>query len=158
MKIRDVEVYLCEGPRERLRWIFLQLEIDGRLVGLGDATNWPKTEMVVQAIEFLEPVMVGENPFDIERLWQRMYRALHPTGVARVAILALPGIETAPWGRLAISPSTVSWAAAPGIACASMPIAGSKTPISPPMPMAAQRLASLSGHAAFEGDDACNLN
>jgi len=49
MKIEDVKVYLCQGPTEPLKWIFVHVETDEGLVGLGDATNWPKGEIVVQS-------------------------------------------------------------------------------------------------------------
>lgn len=97
MKITDVKTYFCEGPWDQLKWIFVQVETDEGIVGLGDGTNWPSGEIVVKAIESLKPVVVGENPFDVEMLWNRMYRALYPMGVAGVAISALTGIETALW-------------------------------------------------------------
>ena len=66
-------------------------------MGLGDGSNWPSGEIVVKAIDSLKPAVIGEDPFNVEMLWNRMYRALSPMGVAGVAISALTGIETALW-------------------------------------------------------------
>jgi len=41
MKITDVKTYLVEGYHERLRWVFVHVETDEGVLGLGDATNWP---------------------------------------------------------------------------------------------------------------------
>lgn len=97
MKITDVKTYFCQGHLEPLRWIFVEVETDEGVVGLGDGTNWPHGEIVVKAIEALKPVVVGQDPFNIEMLWNQMYRALYPMGVAGVAISAISGIETALW-------------------------------------------------------------
>jgi L-rhamnonate dehydratase len=45
-------------------------------------------------------LLVGENPFDIEVLWERMYRASIPYGRKGVAIEAISGIDTALWDLL----------------------------------------------------------
>lgn len=97
MRITDVKTYLCEGYHERLRWIFVQVETDEGVVGLGDATNWPNGEIIVKAIHSLKPVVIGESPFDIEKLWKRMYWANIPLGYGGVQVSALCGIESACW-------------------------------------------------------------
>jgi L-rhamnonate dehydratase len=47
--------------------------------------------------EVFGDLLVGENPFDIEVLWERMYRASIPYGRKGVAIEAISGIDTALW-------------------------------------------------------------
>ena len=97
MKITDVKTYFCQGMMEPLKWILVEVETDEGIVGLGDGTNWPRGEVVVKAIESLKPVVLGQDPFNVEMLWNEMYRALYPMGVAGVAISAISGIETALW-------------------------------------------------------------
>lgn len=97
MKITDVKTYFCEGYHERLRWIFVHVETDEGVVGLGDATNWPNGEIIVKAIQCLKPVVVGESPFDIEKLWKKMYWANIPLGYGGVQVSAICGIESACW-------------------------------------------------------------
>jgi galactonate dehydratase len=97
MRITDVKVYLVEGSHERLRWIFVHVYTDEGLVGLGDATNWPHGEIIVKAIQCLREHVVGESPYDIERLWKKMYGALVPLGYGGVQVSAICGIESACW-------------------------------------------------------------
>ena len=97
MKITDVKTYLVKGYHDRLRWVLVHVETDEGLVGLGDATNWPHGEIIVQAIQCLKEHVVGESPFDIERIWRKMYGALIPLGYGGVQVSALCGIESACW-------------------------------------------------------------
>ena len=97
MKITDVKVYLVEGYIERLRWIFVQVYTDEGVIGLGDATNWPHGEIIVKAIQCLREHVVGESPFDIEKLWKKMFGALVPLGFGGVQVSAICGIESACW-------------------------------------------------------------
>lgn len=97
MRITDVKTYLVKGYHERLRWVFVHVETDEGIVGLGDATNWPHGEIIIKAIQCLKEHVVGESPFDIERLWKKMYNALLPMGFGGVQVSAICGIESACW-------------------------------------------------------------
>lgn len=97
MKITDVKTYLVKGYHDRLRWVLVHVETDEGVVGLGDATNWPHGEIIVQAIQCLKQHVIGESPLDIERLWHKMYGALIPLGYGGVQVSALCGIESACW-------------------------------------------------------------
>ena len=97
MKITDVKTYLVKGYHERLCWVFVHVETDEGVVGLGDATNWPHGEIITQAIRCLKGHVIGESPFDIEKLWKKMYGALVPLGYGGVQVSAICGIESACW-------------------------------------------------------------
>ena len=97
MKITDVKTYLVKGRHDRMNWVFVHVETDEGLLGLGDATNWPHSEIIVQAIKCLKQHVVGQSPFDIERLWKLMYGALVPLGYGGVQVSAICGIESACW-------------------------------------------------------------
>jgi len=45
----------------------------------------------------LRDLLVGENPLDVERLWQKMYRGLIYIGRRGIALHALSGIDIALW-------------------------------------------------------------
>jgi L-rhamnonate dehydratase len=45
----------------------------------------------------LRELLVGENPADVERLWQKMYRGLIYVGRRGIALHALSGIDIALW-------------------------------------------------------------
>ncbi len=88
MKITDVKTYLVnandEGssmntrPRGR-NWLFVKLFTDEGVTGVGEGGGWPY--IVEKAIQEMKHFLIGENPFEIERLWLRLYDILHGHGV-----------------------------------------------------------------------------
>ena len=72
MKITDVHVYVVQGSHERMSWVLVNVETDEGVVGLGDATNWPHGVIIAKTIECLKEHVIGENPFNIEKLWKKM--------------------------------------------------------------------------------------
>jgi galactonate dehydratase len=80
----------------RLRnWIFVRVETDQPgLVGLGEATLEFQTRGVVGAVEDLAGLIVGQDPRNIEHLWQVLFR--HPFFKGGVVTMsALSGIDQA---------------------------------------------------------------
>ena len=66
---------------------------DGR-VGIGSVYSHPGlVELIVQ--RHLAPLLVGDDPTDIESLWWKMYRATRWYGRKGAALSALGGIDTA---------------------------------------------------------------
>lgn len=93
MKITRIRAQVVNA---RLRnWIFVHVETDEPgLTGLGEATLEFQTRAVIGAIDDLAPLILGQDPRNIEHLWQVMYR--HPFfkgGV--VTMTALSGIDQA---------------------------------------------------------------
>lgn len=75
--------------------VLVQVEADDGLVGVGlGGGGWPGAFVVDK---YLSPLLLGENPLDIERLWERMYRATLRYGQAGIAIMAISGIDLALW-------------------------------------------------------------
>ena len=97
MKITDVQVHMVEGYIDRMQWVFVQVFTDEGVVGLGDATNWPHSVIIAKAIQCLREHVIGESPFDIEKLWKKMYGAMVPLGYGGVQVSAICGIESACW-------------------------------------------------------------
>ena len=98
MKVTRIETHLVRSARgERSPWVFVQVFTDEGLIGLGDATNWPGGAIIKKAIEDLSQFVIGEDPFHIEYLYYRMYRALDQVGQTGVVIAAISGIEIALW-------------------------------------------------------------
>jgi len=96
MKITAIKALICNA---RMRnWIFVKIETDTPgLVGWGEATLEWHTRAVVGAIEDIETLLVGENPLNIEHLWQIMFRQhfWHGSGIVRST--AMSGIDLALW-------------------------------------------------------------
>ena len=81
-------------------WTVVEIETDDGIVGLGNVALAPK---IAKAIidEYLAPLVIGQDPWDYEYLWQRMYRATHAWGRKGV---------TWPPSRRSTSRSGTSWA------------------------------------------------
>jgi len=94
MKITEVKPILCQGGIKT--WTFVKVSTDEGITGWGDATEWVRAQAHAKIIEEdLSPLVVGENPFDIEKLWQKMWVASYVGG--KDLNVAMTGIETALW-------------------------------------------------------------
>ena len=83
-----------DGDRD---WVFVRVDTDEPgLVGWGEASLGWHTRAVVGAIGDLEPLIVGEDPRAVERLWQTMTRAPFFKG-GIVTMSAVSGIDQALW-------------------------------------------------------------
>jgi len=79
------------------RWQFLRLETDSGLVGWGEPVVEGRAPSTATAVEeLLEEYILGEDPRDIERHWERMYRGGFYRG-GPVLQSALSGIDQALW-------------------------------------------------------------
>ena len=51
-------------------WCFVKIYTDEGIIGIGEGSGWPR--VVQTAIEDMRPIIVGEDPFNIEKIWQKM--------------------------------------------------------------------------------------
>ncbi len=95
MKITSIDTRVCNAGMRN--WIFVRVETDvPGLFGWGEATLEWKTRAVVGAVEDLAPLLVGEDPRDIEHCFQKMIRhSFWRVGV--IGTSAISGIEIALW-------------------------------------------------------------
>jgi galactonate dehydratase len=93
MKITAIKSLVVNA--EMRNWIFVRVETDvPGLYGLGEATLEFQTRAVVGAIEDLALLIDGEDPRNIEHLWQVMFR--HPFFKGGIVTMsALSGIDQA---------------------------------------------------------------
>ena len=85
-----------QGGWSARNWLFVKVETDEGLYGIGEASGWPR--VVETAIADLTPILVGEDPFHIERLWQKMQCAIMGHGMTGiVGSGAMTGVEMALW-------------------------------------------------------------
>jgi len=86
MKITAIHTFLVNGnatyqadrPRGR-NWIFCKILTDAGIHGVGEGGGWP--EVVQHGIQEVAPLLIGEDPFAIERLWLKVYDVLHGHGL-----------------------------------------------------------------------------
>jgi len=94
MKVVKVEAFLI-GAGWR-NFTFVKIQTDSGLVGWGEGTlGWKETAVRELILDFGRRYVVGQNPFDIEDLWFRLYQIEHNTGP--VMFSAMAGIEMALW-------------------------------------------------------------
>ncbi len=77
-------------------WLFLKIDTDEGITGIGECSGWPR--VVETAIHDLAPLLIGEDPAHIERLWQKMHTAMMGHGMlGTVGGGAMTGIDMALW-------------------------------------------------------------
>ncbi len=60
------------GGRRGMVSVVLEVDTDEGLVGLGEASAYPSADIVLAVIRSIEPFVVGEDAFDIERIMKRI--------------------------------------------------------------------------------------
>lgn len=102
VKIERIETFLMhagppgQGGWAARNWLFVRVHTDAGIYGVGEASGWPR--VVQTAIQDLTPLLIGEDPRRIERLWQKMLSAMMGHGMTGiVGAGAMTGIEMALW-------------------------------------------------------------
>jgi len=113
MKITDVETIIvrlpqieakCDGTQDGL---LIKIHTDAGLVGIGEVDSSPEVAKAIFDAPFshtiasgLRALLVGEDPRDVERLWEKMYRGTIYFGRRGAAIHAMSGADIALWDLL----------------------------------------------------------
>lgn len=93
MKITDITVYLAKEWRT---FCFVIIDTDEGIYGLGEAGLTGRELAVQGAIEHFKPMLIGQDPFRIEHIWQQMFRGgFFPA--QRVLTSAMAAIDVALW-------------------------------------------------------------
>jgi L-alanine-DL-glutamate epimerase-like enolase superfamily enzyme len=72
---------------------------DDGLVGIGKVALSPRvTKQVIDL--YLKPLLVGQDPWDIEFLWQHMYRKMMAFGRKGIGMMAISVVDIALWDIL----------------------------------------------------------
>jgi galactonate dehydratase len=97
VRISDLRVMVVGNPWKN--WVLIALDCDSGDTGIGEATLGISTLPVTGALEELRPIVLGEDPLQVDALWVRMLRAWnHPTD--RVHLAAMSAVEIACWDLL----------------------------------------------------------
>ncbi|MCL4466410.1 MAG: mandelate racemase/muconate lactonizing enzyme family protein [Chloroflexi bacterium] len=114
MKITDIETILIEIKLEPPLWnmytamrtlyeVIVKVKTDDGIVGLGMGSNRDYRNVKRVLEESLKPIIVGEDPFDIDRLWWKMFdttyeRDWNSHGWGRPQIMAaIAAVDVALW-------------------------------------------------------------
>jgi D-galactarolactone cycloisomerase len=106
VKIADIKTYVLsadlktpfaysQGWYDKRMALVVEVVTDEGLSGFGEVYGPPRPNRGV--VEAYAPLLVGEDPFAIERHWQRLYNHLRDHGQRGLAIQALSGIDIALW-------------------------------------------------------------
>ena len=82
--------------------LWVKLETDTEIYGIGEAFCYGSPLIIAKHIveDQLAPAILGEDPTDIERLWQRMYWRNVPNGRTGLVMGCISGIDIALWDIL----------------------------------------------------------
>ena len=77
-------------------WLICEVFTDNGLVGIGNAALSPLvTKQVIDL--YLTPLLIGADPWDIEFLWQHMYRKTMAFGRKGIGMVAISAVDIALW-------------------------------------------------------------
>jgi L-alanine-DL-glutamate epimerase-like enolase superfamily enzyme len=110
MKIEDVEAIIltCEYPEPLITAlcveptrsaILVRIRTDDGLTGIGESACFGGGEHTVRTMieTELKPLLVGEDPLYIEKLWTKMFTRTYQHGRRGVSICAMGGVDIALW-------------------------------------------------------------
>ena len=94
MKIVDARVIVCSPDRN---FVTLKIETDEGIYGLGDGTlNGREMAVASYLSEHVIPCLIGRDPFDIEDIWQYLYRGAYWRR-GPVTMSAIAAVDVALW-------------------------------------------------------------
>ena len=95
LKVAAIKSYSVADSDGRSYFI-VKVETDEGIYGLGEVGIRRWSGVIEKAIEHLSEIVVGENPFSTECLWQRMFRgSFFPTN--KVYTCTISAIDIALW-------------------------------------------------------------
>ena len=110
MKITEVICQLLRVPSVEQKTassqdaVLVRIRTDTGLEGIGEADSQPEVVKAIIDAPFshniacgLRQLLIGENPLETERLWQKMYRRTMYFGRSSVAITAMAAVDMALW-------------------------------------------------------------
>ena len=78
-------------------YLFLEIETDGGITGVGEGSISGRVEIVEKAIEWFRPFLIGKDPGGIEDHWNRNYYELSRYRDGSVLMTAMAAVDIALW-------------------------------------------------------------
>lgn len=94
MKITDIKTFIMDAYRTN--WTFIKVETDEGIYGWGEASLGTQEMALSGCVEDLKRLVVGRNPFEIEKMRFEVYRDIYWKG-GPVLMSAISGIEMSMW-------------------------------------------------------------
>ena len=74
MKITNIRTHIVM-PINKLAWVFVEVDTDQGISGLGECTEYIGNPHLVRGLEAVKPLVIGTDPRHIEEIWQRLFHA-----------------------------------------------------------------------------------
>ena len=74
MKIENIRTHIVM-PVNKLAWVFVEVDTDEGISGLGECTEYIGNPHLVRGLEAVKPLVIGTDPRHIEEIWQRLFHA-----------------------------------------------------------------------------------
>jgi D-galactarolactone cycloisomerase len=114
MKITDIKTYVLKTPLEEpfafaMGWVrqrgtmIVEVITDEGVTGWGESLchGLQPPEIAQTIVEAaLKPILIGEDPFDVDVLWERMYNLTRPFGQKGAVPNAMASVDIAIWDCL----------------------------------------------------------
>jgi D-galactarolactone cycloisomerase len=114
MKITDINTYVLKTPLEEpfafaMGWVrqrgtmIVEVITDEGVTGWGESLchGLQPPEIAQTIVEAaLKPILIGEDPFDVDVLWERMYNLTRPFGQKGAVPNAMASVDIAIWDCL----------------------------------------------------------
>ncbi len=94
MKITDIKTFTVYTFRTN--FVFVKIETDAGISGVGEGTLEYKEHALLGAIEDVKPVLIGQDPREVERICHELYRDSY-WRVGPVLQSAVSALNTAMW-------------------------------------------------------------
>jgi len=118
-------------------WLVIEIFTDDGFVGIGNAALAP--QVTKQTIDlYLKPLLVGQNPWDIEFLWQHMFRKTMTFGRRGIGMVAISAVDIALWDILGKSTKQPVYRLLGGRTKARIPVYASRLYATEPSALAAE--------------------
>jgi galactonate dehydratase len=92
IKVTKIETFYVKP-----RWLLLKVHTDAGIIGLGDATLESREETCAAAVAELGRYLIGQDPRQVLKHWEKMYRAASPYRAGPILTSAISGLDQALW-------------------------------------------------------------
>ncbi len=98
MKITHIETIALYDPVKPMKLTVVRVHTDEGVSGIGMAESPSLViDAIIQCEGGLQDILAGEDPVQVERLWQKMYATTGLYGRRGVTLAAIGAVETALW-------------------------------------------------------------
>jgi galactonate dehydratase len=94
MKITDIKSYIVSADNDN--WVYIKVFTDEGVTGLGECSLETRELTVVKAVEELKRHILGQDPFDTEKIFYLCFRDAY-WGAGPVLTSALSAVDCALW-------------------------------------------------------------